>query len=121
MKIKTGFLLLAFIGVVMVIVAAGIQIVSMDIGRYGLKEYIVVDLEQWAWWSTLGIPLLLGVVYLVAAVFGIRSKLTNRGGALSLFAACFIAGCALSIVSGFGYFALVGTAICLASTAYSRN
>ena len=120
MKKKPEYLLLAFIGALMVLMATYIQWTSMDLGRYGIGEYVVADLGRWAWWSTLGIPFLLGITYLGAAIFGLRANLGNRS-ALILFGGCFVAGCVLAIVSGFGYFAAIATGVCLASVAYDKK
>ena len=120
MKKRSEYLLLAIIGSLMILGAIYIQLISMDFGRQGIEEYVLADLRLWAWWSTLGIPFLMGILYLGASVFGLRANLANRGS-LILFGGCFIAGCVLSIVSGFGYLAAITTGICLASVTYRRK
>ena len=104
----------------MAFVAAYIQLISMNLDRHGIEKYVVADLRQWVWWTTIGIPFLMGITYLGAAAFGLRANLVNRD-TLILFGGCFIAGCLLSIVSGFGYFAAITTGICLTSVAYGSS
>lgn len=120
MKKRTNYFLLAFIGVLMVFMTAYIQADSMDLGRHGIGEYVEVDLGQWDWWSTVGIPFLVGLTYLGTALFGLRANLANRGK-LILFGGCFFIGCVLSILSGFGYIAAFATGICFATTFLGRK
>lgn len=120
MKKKMEYLLLAFAGASLLLMTAYIQLTLMDFDKHGIEKYVVADLDGWPWWPMVGIPFLLGSIYLGVAVFGFRANLVYRE-ALLFFGCCFFLGCVLLIVSPFGYFAVITTGLCLTSVAFGKS
>ena len=104
---RSTFLWLAFIGAVLAGSAAYLQVASMDLSHFGLLDYVVADSAIAAWWEVVGLPFLVGVLYLVAAVVCLRI-LTGRRAALVVIAGCLLLAVLLCLVSvGHGLFAVL--------------
>lgn len=104
--------MLALVGALIVLLCVYFELSSLDLRRQRIADYLFLDLRLWEWWSAIGIPMFVGVVYILAAMFGMRAHL-DRQGSLILLGICFVVSIALSFVSGFGYLAAALIAMCL--------
>jgi hypothetical protein len=102
--VKSPFHWLAFIGAFLAGLASYLQTTSMDLSRFGLKEYLAADGTIPAWWHVVAIPFVLGLLYLVTALICLRLRPT-RAVAFAVLVVCFLAATALCFFnSGMGLF-----------------
>jgi len=80
--------LLGFIGGTIALVAAYLQLASADLSRHSVADYIASDLQFWGWWRTIGIPFLVGLAYIGAAVYGLVATLSNKHSLILLMRCC---------------------------------
>jgi hypothetical protein len=117
---KVQYLLLALVGTVIASLSAYGQWISMDFNAHTIAEYISSDLHNAGWWAGVGVPFIVGLIYLGTAAYCIQFQ-PNRRSSLILMSLCLVIGCGLAIASGFGYFAAITTAVCLAIAVFDSR
>jgi hypothetical protein len=111
MRRRMEFLFLALLGVLLIVVAGYTQWLSADPGK---SVPITADLRSWPWWTIVGLPLLAGTAYLVAAYIGFRANLAGAA-ILYFFTACEVVAIALLLsIGGVGMLATIFCALILA-------
>jgi len=106
MRAKIEFVLLGAVGGLLVVIATYTQWVSTDLSKHSLKEYVTGAYANPEWWSIVGIPLLSGIAFVVAAAFGATTGLKQRA-AVIFFVGCEIFAVLLIPIGGVGYIAAV--------------
>ena len=117
MEYKTEAMLIAFIGLVMAFIAGYTQWISTDLTRFSISYYVENSVSQWPWWSTVGLPFLAGIAYLIAGVFWAGKRGASRKSSLTFFGVCLFLAIALLLLDGIGFFAAIFTLLVFLSCA----
>lgn len=117
MKSNLLYAMLAVIGLTMITVGGYIQWVSMGRGRFDIVEGLLNDAKQLSWWVVVGVPVLIGFMYVVAACRGLL-KSKQRGGGLRTFVTAFAVALLALPCGGLAIYGAIATGILLAVAWY---
>jgi len=95
---KNTYFLLGLIGGTLVLASIYFQLSSMDLGRYPLGQYIVVDTALPAWWDVVAFPFIVGTSFLITAIRCFR-VVPNRKATLLVLGVCFALAALLFVVN----------------------
>src|SRR5580704_6779334 len=106
MRGKLEFVFLALLGLLLVVLSANTQVAWIDLAQHSLIENFQIQIHTWAWWTIVGVPMLAGVAFLVAAFGGFRSRL-SRSWTIRFFLGCEVFSAALILITSYGILATV--------------
>ena len=97
MRSRLSFVLLLFIGLVTLISAAYTQWMSLPPGHAQIANTLLRGVGVWAWWTIVGIPFLIGVVFMGMGAYGLARPPRPRAEKWHFVAALAISALALPI------------------------
>jgi len=101
------YLILATAGLALMLISGYSQWLSTDLTRYSLGQYVEMALGVWPWWSGVGIPFLVGALYVASATLGMRARLSVRGLGILLALNFVLALLLWAVVGGQGFLASI--------------
>jgi hypothetical protein len=100
------YLILGLAGAGEVLIASYTQYASVDLNRYSILAYLQIEILIPSWWSTVGIPFIVGCAYLCASLAGLSFRPVRPRSTYFLLS-CFVCAFLLAVaVGGACYFAM---------------
>ena len=50
----------------------------MDLSKYSFLEYLKHDATSFTWWQAIGLPLFIGVIFIITSVKAIKNETTSK-------------------------------------------
>ncbi len=115
MRSNIEYISFGLVGVTLVVLSLSVQWASMDIGGYGLTEYVTHDVRLPEWWFAIGIPFCIGVSVIMIAVWGIRSRANYKRSLLVFGGSIAVGSVTLFFSPIVGMLTVFGGLVCLVS------
>ncbi|HWG10556.1 MAG TPA: hypothetical protein VN693_03550 [Rhodanobacteraceae bacterium] len=120
MSKKVEIIMLAFLGVLIIVIAGYTQFMSIDFDHSSIIYIMRKSIKVWLWWTIVGIPFITGAAFLIIAFITEKIMLSDRG-IQCLFAALEIFSILLAIlIGGIGYFIAISCGV-ITLSAFWRN
>ena len=109
---RSEFVLLAIVGAVLMTAAIWLQMSSIDLNAHSMSEYLLGSISLWPWWVVVGLPCLLGAMFVAISIVGLTGRLESKHAAIAILVAMVLA-LAFSFMTPWGYAPFVASLVAL--------